>query len=497
MSETDHQLYKAGLSQGKSKLIGFSYLSFGLGFGPFIPLVAACVFRKDRLLFIQLLQSLLFQVFFALIKLLIDTNLIVSLLKDPSLDISIEKVGSEIIGWVFCIVGFIASLLAFGRGYILIPVFHTLAKKLEEFFSTKSLRKAFALNSLIPGLGQLYLGKSWLGWILIACFIVTFFITLYLGIAFYKFAMAKDLLTFFGFFFRPSDQVMGANLSSPIYLGIFGGILLFIYAMSFLSLFSFRHRWNFPQRTIVGSAGVSYLFHLGALLVVLLIPIILNQAPQKSQLNNRAKEILKQLEKEKKKKEEQKKKTVKLPSIPPEKYSEKTREMSFDLAIPERIQGLNEFENKKYGAGKQKDQKPVVDYGERKEPLPPVQEAFQGRDYKSYSEFISAKIREGKRDQEIWEQVESEFYATVVEYTIEPNGHISHLRIVDPSDHMSTDALTLAVIESMSPMLSPPDGKRIHVTELFWNTHGEDGLDTELKRTLSKYPDGRVIEILE
>ena len=117
----------------------------------------------------------------------------------------------------------------------------------------------------------------------------------------------------------------------------------------------------------------------------------------------------------------------------------------------------------------------------------------QSRESKSYSEYLTAKVREGARDQIIWKKAPNH-YSVILRYTISSRGYISDIQIIEGSGNLQMDALVISVVKSMSPFVKPQNQRGLVVTELFWNTHGTNGLDTELKRSLATYPDGRVIE---
>ena len=84
----------------------------------------------------------------------------------------------------------------------------------------------------------------------------------------------------------------------------------------------------------------------------------------------------------------------------------------------------------------------------------------------------------------------------MIEYIISANGDITSIKILEHSNNLSVDSMVISVLESMAPLKKPPNNKDLKITELFWNTNGQQGLDSNLKRSLVNYPDGRIIEEL-
>lgn len=130
------------------------------------------------------------------------------------------------------------------------------------------------------------------------------------------------------------------------------------------------------------------------------------------------------------------------------------------------------------------------DKNEEERPLPGK------RKKQSYSNYLSVKIRAPEKDLAYWDQLPRP-YSAVFEYTIEADGRVHSVRIVEPSGHPDADRLTLRLIETMGTVLPPPGEQPVVVTELFWNTGVDDAtLPTELQRELSREFDGRVIELM-
>lgn len=488
------------LSSNEEKLLGFSYLSTGFGFGPFIPLVAAWVFRKKKHLQSLLLQSALFQGFFAIISTGIFFYLIyLAYLKgDPSSQNSINKLGVGIslfhntFDWFVKIVCFILSLFVFKNSQLKIPVLYFLVSKFQALFAKKTLKKAIVLNSLCPGFGQVFIGKVWLGWILVFCHSFVSISLLYILLAKNNFALSKDLLTLMGFYVRVGDKIFQESIVTDWVIASLVALFVLNYLIAFLNL-PFKGHIHPVQRTFFASLTSSFSFHLAVLWMVLLLPFIMNKESLKKQIEKNSQAAFKELE-EQKSAQEEFDKQKKLP-----KETSKEKLISFDLELTDSIEDLNKFSDKSYQKKFSKldelPPKPTIGFGKRQEPLPEKKVYIKkhNRETKSYSEYLTAKVREEGRDQIIWKQV-PEAYSMVLQYTVSPQGYISDIKIVQASGDLQSDALVISVVESMNPLIKPKNGKTLVITELFWNTNGQDRLDTDLKRSLATYPDGRVIE---
>ncbi len=479
-----------------AQLISASYWSFSLGFGALFPFLLAWIFRRDRFLLKQLLQSAFVQLLFFSINAIIFGIFIGSYFEPQG---SAQKLSLIIlqgtITWFGRIILFIVSVMAWRQGEVTLPFFSGLADWFMKFTEKKSLKKAFVFNLLWPGSGQLYLGKGWLGWILAACFFVTILSWLHLWMAYNHLSYTKDLLSLLGFYWRVGDQRFSEDFATPQNLLIVGGLLIVVYLLSILSLpLGLKKKRSLNERRIIGSFGISYLVHLAMFWIVMLMPFVFTKSATKEALKERSKQIEKQLRAQK---DELQKAKNKKPSSPPPAE----REIRFDLEMPDKLNGLNDFSNKPFSRQtpelqKTKPQPPAIGYGERKMPLPPRQEYVKqhARKTKSYSEYLTSKVRENDKDKLIWEDAPYP-YSIVVEYTVSPDGYISDIRLVQPSRYTKNDSMVVSVLESMNPVIKPPSGQSLKITELFWNTGGQEDLDTDLKRSLANYPDGRVIEV--
>ncbi|MDX1919781.1 MAG: TonB C-terminal domain-containing protein [Candidatus Caenarcaniphilales bacterium] len=494
------QEIKRELSSNEGKLLGFSYLSVGFGFGPFIPLVAAWVFRKNTNLHRLLLQSAFFQGLFSTVSFGIFVYLVyLAYLKgDASTQNSINKLGLGIslihgaFDWFSKILFFILSLFVFKNPNLKFPFVYLLTESFAKLFERKTLKKTIVLNTLWPGLGQLLVGKVWLGWILVFCHLLVACSLFFILLAKFNYALSKDLLTLMGFYIRVGDKVFQESIVTEWVIGSLAALFVFDYLVAFLNLplWGQVHR---VQRTFFASLTSSFSFHLAVLWVLLLLPFIMNKQSLKEQVKQNSQAAYKELV-EQQKAQEDYEKQKKLPQQNPQE-----KIINFDLELADSIEDLNKFSNKPYSKKFSKQdlepKPPTIGFGKRQEPLPDKKIYLKkhSRETKSYSEYLTAKVREGGRDQLIWKEAPDP-YSMVLQYTVSADGYISDIRIVQPSGNLQMDALVISVVESMNPLIKPPKAKKVVITELFWNTSGQDRLDTDLKRSLATYPDGRVIE---
>ena len=87
-------------------------------------------------------------------------------------------------------------------------------------------------------------------------------------------------------------------------------------------------------------------------------------------------------------------------------------------------------------------------------------------------------------------------YSCVVAYTITTEGEIVDIVIVEASEYPEQDQLTIELIESMSPLMPPPEAKGdVRVTELFWNgSLDPNAMPTSLQKDMVTLFDGRYLE---
>jgi TonB family protein len=163
--------------------------------------------------------------------------------------------------------------------------------------------------------------------------------------------------------------------------------------------------------------------------------------------------------------------------------------------LPDSVDGLNEFSVRSNKYETPKVLKPTIRYGSQDKPLLEKKVYLQkhSKETKSYSEYLTSKVRELGRDALIWKNAPKP-YSMVVRYSVSPAGLITDIEIVEESGNIQMDALVISVVQSMSPLIKPKKNKKLVITELFWNTRGADDLTTDLQKSLVTYPDGRIIE---
>jgi len=168
-----------------------------------------------------------------------------------------------------------------------------------------------------------------------------------------------------------------------------------------------------------------------------------------------------------------------------------------DPNIPEEMKGLNggvitgtDTTNKEQGEKisneKTADNGPKAGYIKkiRGKKVPPT-----------YSNYISAKMRIPESYMEYWAKAPHP-YSSVVSYTITQDGDIIDIELVEGSNFPDQDRLTLELIESLAPMIPPPNTEGdIRVTELFWNGPIDPNfVPTPLQKEMVHMFDGRYME---
>jgi hypothetical protein len=215
---------------------------------------------------------------------------------------------------------------------------------------------------------------------------------------------------------------------------------------------------------------ISLLFHLIILSLVFIIPIsIQRNASKKNNSADKAKHF----------------------------QPDKLEFYFIDPTIPDEMKGLNggvitgtDTENKEQGEKisneKTADNGPKAGYVKkiRGKKVPPT-----------YSNYISAKMRIPESYMEYWAKAPHP-YSSVVSYTITQDGDIIDIELVEGSNYPDQDRLTLELIESLSPMIPPPNTEGdIRVTELFWNGPIDPNfVPTPLQKEMVHMFDGRYME---
>jgi hypothetical protein len=496
-------------SDRKNFFCTLSYLSYGLGYGPFFPLIGLWVFRRDKQVALKLLQSFLLQSIFFVISLFLTYKFISFSYSNQSgqNNINLLPVLKASYEWFVKIILLLFAFAAFKFTDFQIPVLFGLSENLLKFFHQKKVGVSYFLTFLWPGLGHIYLNRPWLGWLLFFSQLFTLCVLAYLALANYNLVAAKDFLGILGFYFRIGDRsFVDSFLNEKAFL-MLGLVICLNYLIAILNLpFNplkfFLASKNLPvpssrfSKLFSTSLIASYIVHLGILCTFILLPFIFSKSQTQKDIKTKAQKIQKQLEEQKKKMELHKNAS----SASPSKEVE-YKELEFDLEIPQNVESLNDFSERSLldsSKGSSVSNEPIIQMlPENKQVKLPERGRYVkkqlGPKIKSYSEYLTAKVREGGKDQMIWDEA-PDIYSMVLRYVVEPDGEVSKIEIVEGSKHPQSDSMVISVVQSMSPLMRPPNKKRILITELFWNTGGLEHLDTELKKSLGKFPDGRVIE---
>ncbi len=342
----------------------------------------------------------------------------------------------------------------------------------------KSPLKA-ALRSLIPGWGQFYnqepeKGKAFLkvgifnGLLLFALGILLSFplptlALLELG----GLTLGKDSLKF----------VEGLQ-NSPLLplIGIISGLFL-LYGMwdAYDTAKSQKFDYLLPpdkRNRIVQNLGGSYLGHLSVVLLLVLVPILRGASGSPS----------------------------------PKQPGEGQRPpMVFDIVeTPKTLEGHgNSVEGTKDGKDKlnSKEQKEVLasakGEGIANKPRKPRQAKQKQGIPRSYSDYLSYRLRIDPASYDIYFSQLGQDQWTVVRYRIETDGTIASVDILEEHTTAPQEVAQIAVddVYRMGPVIPPPTGgKAIVVTELFWR-QAKIGQEGSLENRLSGLPDGRMIEL--
>jgi TonB family protein len=369
--------------------------------------------------------------------------------------------------YLYCALALVATGYVAWCGRLELPLLRDAAKSLVRWGG----RAPDSLNIIWPGSGNVFQGQNLAGWTLMVAYLATLASLTWVFVALFFPQVGEIALSVLGFL--PRTDLDQATLW-PLALALLASLLV----CQWLARYALQDR----QATMAASMGTSYLLHWGVICSLLLIPISIHSGEMRQQIDHRAQELNEQLRRARQRRQEAQR----------ENASKDQRARDLDIQLAPTIEGLNEFQSSPVGS-----KAPAsVSYGETDLDSDTIQGHRRGRQHQSYSEHLSGKLREGGRDQVLWQSLETS-YAVVVEYTIEPSGRISRIEVVDPSHDVEADSLAVSVVESMDPVPKTPEGQRLKVTELFWNTRpGDSRLDSELKRELSHHPDGRVIRVI-
>ncbi|TGL59283.1 energy transducer TonB [Leptospira ognonensis] len=364
------------------------------------------------------------------------------------------------------------------------------SEKREKFSFLKEMevkKRAVFRERLLPGMGHVYLYDFWRGfpflfvglllWLFLAVWSFSFFSPVF-GIQFLGSMGLKPGIPDKDFF------IAAQNIG---YLAITVMALTFTYVYSSsllgknftLENLGYRKGSDLEREPIFVSGlrkgfrntlPISILFHLIILSLVFIIPISIQRNSSKK--NNSA---------------------DKTKHFQPDKM-----EFYFiDPNIPDDTKGLNggvitgtDTTNKEQGEKisneKTADNGPKAGYVKkiRGKKVPPT-----------YSNYISAKMRIPESYMEYWAKAPHP-YSSVVAYTITQDGDIIDIELIEGSNYPDQDRLTLELIESLAPMIPPPNTEGdIRVTELFWNGPIDpNSVPTPLQKEMVHMFDGRYME---
>ncbi|MBE7410584.1 MAG: energy transducer TonB [Leptospiraceae bacterium] len=384
---------------------------------------------------------------------------------------------------VFAISGFLGEkniFLVFRKifcSYTVQQRYNLPSKEISGEYFFKKARFAKFREYVLPGWGQIFLQRYWKGFPLMFVFLLAL---LFFTVSFFFFLdpiFSLRYMTSLGLKPGIPDkeifQYVG-NFYIPLFLG---GFLVAVYAFSrYLLKNSLKQDIEVLNERGLESGfsnnlHLSILLHLILVSLVFLIPVTLQRSSGKKQGDNS--------------------KTHYQP--------EKLEFYFIDPNIPDEVKDLNggvvsgtDTANKKEGE-KISDEKPA-DYGKIKGYV----KRIKGKKLpKTYSNYISAKMRGPENFMDYWRRAPKP-YSSVVAYTITQDGDITDIELVESSDYPEQDRMTLELIESMAPVMPPPGVKGdIRVTELFWNgAIDPEAMPTQLQKEMVLMFDGRYMEEL-
>ena len=366
------------------------------------------------------------------------------------------------------------------RPYLSLYLHSKLAKSpTSDFFGdsyTKKRRYARIRERILPGWGHIYLQRYWKGFPILFSFLLIFFF-LVTAIVFYTDAtFGLNFLRSLGLKpgvhdkeFIPASQ----NIVYPVSLALMLSVI-YIFANSLLGRSLHKDGEPIEERGLEsGFTNNVYLSLLAHLIIIAVLFIV----PERLQRNSNSK---------------------KKQDLSKQHYQPEKMEYYFiDPDIPDEVKDLNggviagtETPSQKDGIkipdNDPADQGKVKGYVKR----------IKGKKLpKTYSNYISARMRGPENFMEYWKRAPHP-YSCVVAYTITTDGEIVDVILVEGSSYPDQDNLTLELIRSMSPVMPPPNVKGdVRVTELFWNgSIDPDAMPTPLQKDMVLHFDGRFME---
>ena len=365
----------------------------------------------------------------------------------------------------------------FRRAYCSLYVHHKYSGPTKEFSSFHYHNKytfSRVRELLLPGWGHIYLNRYWFGFPILFLYLlgILFFMTF----LFYYIdpSIGVNFLNSLGMKPGIRDKTFILLADNILWVILLGLTVAIIYLFSNYHIVEALSQDNEPEDErglsagLNNNIGLSILAHVILLSIVLLVPLNI----QRSSASEKKKEV--------------------------SNYQPEKLEYYFiDPEIPDEVKDLNggvisgtETPNKEEGE-KVADETPK-DEGKVKGFV----KRIRGKKLpKTYSNYISARMRGPESFMEYWKRAPFP-YSSVVAYTITNEGDIIDVEIVESSIYPEQDALTIELIQSMSPVMPPPDTKGdVRVTELFWNGPIDpDSMPTPLQKDLVTQFDGRVME---
>jgi hypothetical protein len=333
---------------------------------------------------------------------------------------------------------------------------------------------------LIPGWGHIYSGDFWKGFPLLFLALILFFFLLTAIFAYTSPLLGIQFLGSWGLKPGIPDKDFFLKASSIYYVMVPVVFLPCLYILSqillrnsFLTLRSDTNRQKTSFREgFLNYLPLSLLVHLIFVMLILIIPFTLQRKKASDKKKDQASHF----------------------------QPEKLEFYFIDPNIPEDIKGLNNSvvtgtETVNQDNGEKISNEKIADNGPKKGLIKKI----RGKKVPAtYSNYISAKMRVPENFLDYWRRAPKP-YSSVVAYTITTEGEVIDIEMVEGSTYPDQDLLTLSLIESLGPLISPPtDSKDIRVTELFWNgSLDPDAMPTELQKEMVLHFDGRYMEEIE
>ena len=112
----------------------------------------------------------------------------------------------------------------------------------------------------------------------------------------------------------------------------------------------------------------------------------------------------------------------------------------------------------------------------------------------SYNQYLSYRFHEGHEADMFFRSVPSEVWV-VVRYEIDGDGRLLGVKVLETSGQQWQAELVPNLIRRCAPFRALPDGvRRVTITELFWAREFFDFPAGSQAESLSRLPDGRLIE---